>query len=104
MTHETDIPPTLTIDLDPPVVVPGGGTYTELNLSEPMGGQVLNAEKHLKGSFGAAELRLYALTLVSQNTGIPMNILRDNFPIRVLNEAANYLQRFIEAGQKTGDS
>ncbi|PAK77831.1 phage tail assembly protein [Acetobacter fabarum] len=110
MTNETDttaggeLPPTLTIPLDPPIEVKGGGSYSELSLSEPLSGQVLNAEKHLKGNFGAAELRLYALTLVSQNSGVPMNVLRDYCPIGVLNRAANYLQRFIEAGQNTGDS
>lgn len=99
-----DLPPTLTIELDPPIEVKGGATYSELNLSEPLSGQVLNAEKHLKGNFGAAELRMYALTLVSQNSGVPMNVLRDYCPIGTLNKAANYLQRFIEAGQNTGDS
>ncbi|MFT8850168.1 phage tail assembly protein [Acetobacter orientalis] len=99
-----DLPPTLTIELDPPIEVKGGATYSELNLSEPLSGQVLNAEKHLKGNFGAAELRLYALTLVSQNSGVPMNVLRDYCPIGALNKAANYLQRFIEAGQDTGAS
>ncbi|MGO2957418.1 MAG: phage tail assembly protein [Acetobacter sp.] len=97
-----DLPPTLTIDLDPPIEVHGGATYSELSLCEPASGQVLNAEKHLKGNFGAAELRMYALTLVSQNSGVPMNVLRDYCPISKLNEAANYLQRFIEAGQSTG--
>ncbi|MCI1794975.1 MAG: phage tail assembly protein [Acetobacter lovaniensis] len=110
MTNETEnapndqLPETLIIPLDPPIEVKGGGCYSELSLSEPLSGQVLNAEKHLKGNFGAAELRLYALTLVSQNSGVPMSVLRDYCPIGVLNRAANYLQRFIEAGQNTGDS
>jgi hypothetical protein len=96
--------PTKVIELDPPITVPGGGTFTELTLGEPKAIHVLNAEKHLKGAaIGAVDIRMYQLTLVSQQTGIPFATLRDNFPISVLNEAARYLQDFVEAGQPTGE-
>ena len=96
--------PTRTIDLDPPVEAKDGAVYTELRLSEPTGGQVLNAEKHLKGaSIGPADLRMYSLTLVSQNSGLPFSVIRDLMPITVINEATRYLQSFIEAGQETGE-
>lgn len=92
------------IPLEEPIQVPGGGTITELILGEPKGIHVLNAEKHLKGAaISAADVRMYQLTLISQQTGIAFNTLRDLFPISVLNEAAAYLQDFVEAGQTTGN-
>ncbi|MCE2576025.1 phage tail assembly protein [Komagataeibacter sp. FNDCR2] len=97
--------PTLTIELDTPVESKNGSVYTELSLSEPTGGQVLNAEKHLKGaSISPADLRMYSFTLVSQNSGVPFSDIRDLFPISIINEATTYLQSFIEAGQETGES
>lgn len=95
--------PVKTIDLDPPIETKTGASYMQMNLSEPTGGQVLNAEKHLKGaSIGPVDLRMYSLTLVAQNSGIPFADIRDYFPISVINEATRYLQSFIEAGQETG--
>ncbi|QHC36461.1 phage tail assembly protein [Komagataeibacter xylinus] len=103
--HPAPPEPVKTIELPEPVTSRSGATYTELNLSEPTGGQVLNAEKHLKGAtIGPADLRMYSLTLVSQNAGIPFSDVRDLFPISVINEATRYLQSFIEAGQETGEN
>lgn len=101
MTKRPD--PVKTIELSEPINTKSGACYTQLDLSEPTGGQVLNAEKHLKGaSISPADLRMYSLTLVSQNAGIPFSDIRDYFPISVINEATSYLQSFIEAGQETG--
>ncbi|BAK83968.1 phage tail assembly protein [Komagataeibacter medellinensis] len=97
--------PVKTIELETPINTKSGACYTQLDLCEPTGGQVLNAEKHLKGAtIGPVDLRMYSLTLVSQNAGIPFADIRDYFPISVINEATRYLQSFIEAGQETGGS
>jgi|GEM_PF-6054825 len=95
--------PTLVIPLDEPVAHKGAH-YTELSLKEPTGRVVLDAEKHLKGAaIGPADLRLYQFTLVSGASGVPFDVLRDFFPISVINEGLRYLQGFIEAGESIGE-
>ncbi|AOX16920.1 phage tail assembly protein [Kozakia baliensis] len=94
----------LIIPLAEPITVKGAN-YTELTLKEPTGRAVLDAEKHLKGSsIGPSDLRLYSFTLVAAVSGVPFEVLRDNFPISVINEGTRYLQGFIEAGEPIGDS
>lgn len=96
--------PVLIIPLDDPISVKGAN-YTELTLKEPTGRVVLDAEKHIKGSaIGPSDLRMYSFTLVAGVSGVPFDVLRDHFPISVINEATRYIQGFIEAGEPDGES
>jgi len=101
---QPDLEPTKVIPFDEPIKV-NGTVYTEMMLSEPRGKIVLDAERHLaKASISPVDLRMYQFTLVSGASGIPFNVVRDELPISKINEAATYLQGFIEAGTETGES
>jgi hypothetical protein len=95
-----DLPIELVIELDPPIDFKGGQIH-ELRLTEPSALFVRQAEAHLKGQFGQEQMRKYQISLTSLVTGVPIPAV-EQLPIRKLNEATRFLERFISAGPATG--
>jgi hypothetical protein len=93
-------PPTLSIQLAPPIVFKGGN-YTSIELREPKAGEVRKAEGQMRNGIHSESLRLYNMHLISMVSGLSIPVL-ELVPIGQFNEAAEYLAGFIESGRGTG--
>jgi len=95
-------PRTLRIELDPHIEV-NGRTYTTLDLSEPTGRMIVNAEAELARGNDVHSLRKFQLALVSQASGLPRAVV-ENMRITQIEEAFNFLTSFKPNGTRTGET
>lgn len=95
----SEIPDEMTIDF--PEIVIDSNRVDRIVLREPTGQQVQKAETELKGGVNVASMRMYQISLVSQCSGVPRQVI-ERLPISKLNEASRYAQSFIDAGPATG--
>ena len=100
MSNAEDLPDTLTVELKTPIELKGQ-RHTELVLREPRAIDVRQAESHLRASVNVETLRKYQIALIAKVAGVPEPVV-EAMAITQLNEAAAYLQGFIEAGRKDG--
>jgi len=91
---------TKTIIIRPPISFKGG-TFDMLVLREPMSGEVRKAEGQMRNNLSNEGLRLMNTHLISMVSGWPVPVI-EQIRISDFNEAAAYLQNFIEAGLGTG--
>jgi hypothetical protein len=99
-TTAADLPRSLTIEIDPPIEW-NGRTFSEMRLEEPKGKQVRRAEQELATGANFATLRAYQFALVSQCSGIPVQVI-DEMWIGDIQKAADFLARFMPGGLGTG--
>ena len=97
-----ELPPELLIYLDPPISF-GGKEADVIALREPKVCEVLQADKHLKSAVTTEAIRNYQVALIAAVSGLQRQHI-EQLPIRKLNEAAKYLQGFLDAGQETSES
>lgn len=89
----------ITIPLPTPVEW-SGRQYNELTLIEPRAGHVLFAEQQLKASTSPWNLRNRQIHLISKCADLPIPVV-EKLPMRVFNEAWNYIVPFFEASLST---
>ncbi len=94
--------PNLTLTFDPPLKA-GHLACSEMQLREPTGGEVRAAEMLLRPGVMPDTIRQYQLSLISKVSGVPQALI-DQMPITRVLEAAEYLQRFVNASQSTSQS
>jgi hypothetical protein len=85
---------TKTIELAAPIEW-NADVHTRIDLREPTAGELQKASS--KGGMD------YVLLMIHQVSGAPMQIVHQ-LPIRVVNEAMEYISDFLAAGQETGAS
>jgi hypothetical protein len=93
-------PDTHVLTLDPPVEL-SNRTVSELFLREPTAKEMQLAESHLRGQFGAGQVRSYEVALVSRVSGVSEAVI-ESLLITQHNEAIQYIENFSNAGQRIG--
>ncbi|MEA2755603.1 MAG: hypothetical protein QOJ54_1892 [Aliidongia sp.] len=99
---DPDVPDELLIQLDEAVTV-GGINHSSIFLREPTGGEVKKSESYLRGNFGLAEKRLSEIALIASVSGLSIPVI-ESLPISAHIEAYEYLENFLLAGRKTGQT
>jgi hypothetical protein len=97
---ETPLTPTLDLVLDPPITFQGG-KFDVLHLREPVAREVRTAEQYFKPAGSAQSVRDYQMHLIQLVASVPFPVV-EALPVRTLNQAGRYLQRFIQAGPESG--
>lgn len=95
-----DIPPTLTIPIDPPVAFEGR-EYGQIILREPRAGQVRQADEQVRGGVTMAAMRTREHHLVASVSGLPFPVV-ERLPVSRVTLAMEYLNRFLAVGRQTG--
>jgi hypothetical protein len=99
---ETLPPPTLTIELSPPIEH-DGGKYEGLVLREPTAGDVLLGDMQLRNGGTHENLRLRQIHIIHRVAGVPV-LLVQKLPISKYNQAWAYISAFLDYGPPTGET
>ena len=99
---DDDAPPpeATTLAIDPPLTF-NGVSYADLDVREPLASEIRRARALMRTAGSLFESRRAQMALVTAVSGLPAPVI-DGLPIRLLNQAARILGRFIAAGRPTG--
>ena len=86
---------TLALQLIKPLKKKGVADCTELNLSEPTGGQLAAMDQAMRKSDSVTA----ALTLIAQNSGVPLPIIKE-MGARDIRKATDFLMGFFPPDQR----
>jgi Phage tail assembly chaperone proteins, E, or 41 or 14 len=102
MSDTTLPPPTLTIELAPPIEH-DGGRYEALVLREPTTGDVLLGDMQLRNGTTHENLRQRQIHIIHRVAGVPVPLVQ-KLPISKFNQAWVYVSAFLDAGPPTGET
>lgn len=91
----------IVLQIVPPLTGPDGSEYSAIALSEPTTGAIEAAERTLARGTNPASLRLYQSVLVTKCGDLPGSVI-SQLPVRIVDQAALFLQVFTKASQATG--
>jgi hypothetical protein len=80
-----------------------GHEYAQIVLREPTVKEVMQADEMLKGGVNVGSNRNRQMHLVAKAAEVPFPVI-EQLPISVLTRAMVYIDRFLDAGQETGES
>jgi hypothetical protein len=100
--RDASLPPTLDLELDPPIEWQGK-TYSTLHLEEPTTRQQRQSEQELQPPVTMLSLRNHQIALVSQVAGVPRNVI-EMMRISQMLEAYNFLAPFSASGPRITES
>lgn len=95
-----DIPPSMTVPIEPPVTF-DGKEYRELVLREPKAGEVQQADQQVRNGATMSNLRNREHHLVAKVSGVPLPVI-EKLGISRITLAMEYLNRFLDGGPRTG--